>query len=58
MSFFGAFAIYDNLGYSVTYEFSINVNGYGSGKPISYQASVIPWQDNIGVKYIGDYYIK
>lgn len=46
------------LGYSVTYEFSINVNGYGGGKPISYQANVIPWQDNIGVKLIGDYYIK
>ena len=46
------------LGYSVTWEFSINSNGYGSGKPMSYQASVIPWQDNVGVKQIGDYYIK
>lgn len=45
------------LGYSVTYEFSINANGYGGGKPLFYQASVIPWQDNIGVKLIGNYYI-
>lgn len=46
------------LGYSVTWEFSINDNGYGSGKPIFYQATVIPWQDNVSVKLIGDYYIK
>lgn len=46
------------LGYSVTWEFSINDNGYGGGKPIFYQATVIPWQDNVGVKRIGDYYIK
>ena len=46
------------LGYSVTWEFSINNNGYGGGKPIFYQATVIPWQDNVGVKRIGDYYIK
>lgn len=46
------------LGYSVTWEFSINTNGYGNGKPLSYQASVIPWQDNVDVKRIGDYYIK
>ena len=46
------------LGYSVTWEFSINDNGNGKGKPISYQATVIPWQDNVGVKIIGDYYIK
>lgn len=46
------------LGYSVTWEFSINDNGYGGGNPISYQATVIPWQDNLGVKRIGDYYIK
>lgn len=46
------------LGYSVTWEFSINNNGNGMGKPISYQATVIPWQDNIGIKRIGDYYIE
>ena len=46
------------LGYSVTWEFSINDNGSGRGKPISYQATVIPWQDNVGVNRIGDYYIK
>ena len=46
------------LGYSVTWEFSINANGNGGGKPISSQATVIPWQDNVGVNRIGDYYIK
>ena len=46
------------LGYSVTWEFSINDNGSGEGKPISYQATVIPWQDNVGLNKIGDYYIK
>lgn len=46
------------LGYSVTYEFSIKANGYGGGKPLFYEASVIPWQDNVDVKKIGDYYIK
>ena len=46
------------LGYSVTWEFSINNNGNGMGKPISYKATVIPWQDNVGIKRIGDYYIK
>ena len=46
------------LGYFVTYEYSRDSDPNLLQKPMSYQASVIPWQDNVGVKRIGDYYIK
>ena len=46
------------LGYFVTYEYSRDSDLILLHKPMSYQASVIPWQDNVGVKQIGDYYIK